>query len=222
MNTQGFCSSVPSSNVANSSGSSLSGSCPSVAVSVPLVEKKPYGYKKSKKLKLKRVNTSSFELFEADKLKLSEYLEICIRPSSRRSYSTYWRRYQDFCACRNFNLNSSEAVSLFLISEANSAESKSGAVLARSAIKYFLKVDNPAQKSYTYSYLVQKLVKSIVKKYGRLVKKDKTLSSIDIKKSCSLLEGGSFLDERSANFFLIQFCLYSRSVEVASLKSKKF
>ena len=74
--------------------------------------------------------------------------------------------------------------------------------MARSAIKYFLKIENPAKKSLADSYLVQKVVKSIIKKYSRPVKKAKTLSSNDIKKLVlSLLDSGSFLDERSANFF---------------------
>ena len=95
--------------------------------------------------------------------------------------------------------------------------------MARSAIKYFLKIENPAKKSLADSYLVQKVVKSIIKKYSRPVKKAKTLSSNDIKKLVlSLLDSGSFLDERSANFFLIQYTLYGRFEEVASLKRENF
>ena len=224
MNDQYFSSSVKTSSASNSNFTKSSVSSSSFEVSVPLAEKKPLSSKKSKKLKLKKVKaTSSVDLQEADKLKLSEYLENCIRDSSRRSYLPFWKKYQEFCACRKFNLNSSEAVSLFLISLAESAESKSGAVMARSAIKYFLKIENPAKKSLTDSYLVQKVVKSIVKKYSRQVKKAKTLCSNDIKKLVlSLLDSGSFLDERSANFFLIQYTLYGRFEEVASLKRENF
>ena len=40
--------------------------------------------------------TSSVDLQEADKHKLSEYLENCIRVSLRRSYLPFWKKYQEF------------------------------------------------------------------------------------------------------------------------------
>ena len=94
MNDQFFSSSVKTSN-SNFTNSSVSSS--SFEVSVPLAEKKPLSSKKSKKLKLKKVKaTSSVDLQEADKLKLSEYFENCIRDSSRRSYLPFWKKYQEF------------------------------------------------------------------------------------------------------------------------------
>ena len=176
--------------------------------------------RKSRKVK-EKLGSNSNELCEADKMKISEYLDNSIRDSSKKSYLTYWRRYKQFCSDRKFNLNSSEAVSLFMINLAEKLESKSAAVSARSAIKHFIKLDNPAKKSSTDSFLVKKIAKSIVKKYSRQVKKAKTLDSAEIKTLVlSLLDNGNgnFKDERSANFFLLQFTLFARFEEVAQLK----
>ena len=97
MNDQYFSSSVKTSSASNSNSTNSSVSSSSFEVSVPLAEKKPLSSKKSKKLKLKKVKaTSSVDLQEADKLKLSEYLENCIRDSSRRSYLPFWKKYQEF------------------------------------------------------------------------------------------------------------------------------
>jgi len=192
----------------------------SPVVSGPVISKKLAGPVLGKKLKKPRIVKEKLnELVEADKNKLSEYLENSIRDSSKKLYSPYWRKYQQFCADRKFSLNSSEAVSLFMISLAEKSESKSSAISARSAIKYFLKLNDPAKKSSTDSFLVQRISKSIVKKYARQVKKAKTLDSSVIKSLVlSLLDRGTFKDERSANFFLLQYTLFARFEEVASLK----
>ena len=48
-----------------------------------------------KKLKKPRIVKEKLnELVEADKNKLSEYLENSIRDSSKKLYSPYWRKYQ--------------------------------------------------------------------------------------------------------------------------------
>ena len=193
--------------------------------SVPLVSAVAGSGTIGKSAKVKKVTTLTVPktmtnvLEDSDKLKLSEYLENSIRDSTKRTYSPYWRKFQKFCKGKNFNLNSSEAISLFMISLAEKSQSKSSAISARSAIRYFIKNDNPSKKSSTDSFLVQKIAKSIIKKYGRPVKKASPLGSSEIKSLVTHLLGtGSFKDERTAAFFLLQFTLFARFEEIAALK----
>ena len=105
-----------------------------------------------------------------------------------------------------------------MIHLAESSNSKSSSLTARSAIKFYLKLSIHGKKSPTDSYMVSRVARSITKKYGRAVKKAKTLDSESIRNLVTtLLESGSFLDERSANFFLIQYLLFARFDEISKL-----
>ena len=172
----------------------------------------------SSKKVTKKVGTKSSPLSDNEKSLINCYLGNSVRNSTKKVYSPYWRKFNEFCEERNFILNSAESISLFLISLAESSESKSSALLAKSAIKYHLKLENPSKKSLTDSFLVSKIAKSIIKKYAKPVKKAKTLSSFNIKAVESLLKTGDFKNERTAIFLLIQFLLFARFEEVASLE----
>ena len=171
----------------------------------------------TKKMPLNSKNFSSVSGAEKDLI--ASYLGNSIRDSSKKVYFPYWRKFTEFCSARDFSLNSAESISLFLISLAESSKSKSGALMAKAAIKFHLKLENPSKKAQTDSFLVSKIAKSITKKYAKPVKKAATLSSMNIKAVVvSLLKSGKFIDERTAVFLLIQFLLFARFEEVASLE----
>ena len=172
------------------------------------------------------VNSSSqvrkaTKISKEDQGKIQNYLEAAVRPSSKKTYGSYWKRYKSFCLKKKFELNSAEAISLFLIKLAESSESKSVALSARTAIKFHLKVAKYNKKCSTDSYLVGRISKSIVKKYSKPVKKASTLSSKVIKDmTILLLKKGNFKEERTAIFFLVQFLLMARFEEVANVKKE--
>ena len=154
-----------------------------------------------------------------EKSSINSYLGNAIRNTTKQTYSPYWGKFKEFCDDKNFVLNSAESISLFLISLAETSNSKSGALIAKSAIKYHLKLENPSKKSLTDSYLVSKVAKSIVKKYAKPVKKAKTLSSVNVKAMVmSLLKSGDLKDERTAIFLLLQCLLFGRYEEIALLE----
>ena len=116
-----------------------------------------------------------------DKEVIKSYLEDAIRDSSKRTYLSFWKRYWSFCSSRNISLTAADSIALFLINLAESSKSKSSALIAKTAIKYNLKLLNPSKKSNTDSYLVSRVAKAISKKYGKPFKKAKTISSIVVK-----------------------------------------
>ena len=68
---------------------------------------------------------------------------------------------------------------------------------------------------------MDRILKSVKKKFGRPVKKAATLSSDIIRKFVeNLLGSGEFKDERTAVFILTQFVLFGRYEEVSKLKKK--
>ena len=69
-----------------------------------------------------------------DQGKIQSYLEAAVRPSSKKTYRSYWQRYVAFCAEKKMELNTAEAISLFLIKLAESCNSKSAALSAKTAI----------------------------------------------------------------------------------------
>ena len=119
---------------------------------------------------------------------------------------------------RNIPLNAAESISLFLISLAESSNGKSSALIAKTSIKYHLKLLNPKKKASTDSYMVNRVAKAISKKYSKPVKKAKTLNSAIIKDMVLSLLGKGFKEERTAVFLLIQFLLFGRFEEVAKIK----
>ena len=168
----------------------------------------------------RRSKASKMKLSKEDQGKIQTYLEGAVKLSSRKTYTSYWRRFEAFCAKKKFKLNSAEAISLFLIELAESTNSKAS-LSAKTAIKYFLKVTNYYEKSSSDSYLVGRVAKSISKKYGKPVKKAKTLSSKEIRDMVELLlRMGGFKNERTAIFFLLQFLLMARFEEVANLRKE--
>ena len=118
-------------------------------------------------------------------------------------------KHKKFCSDRKLAVSSSESFSLFMISLAESSNSKSLALTARSTIKFYLKLSSPGKKCPSDSFMVSRVAKSIIKKYGKAIKKAKTLNSETVKKLVlNLLESGSLLDEKSAVFCLLQFLLF--------------
>ena len=70
------------------------------------------------------------------------------------------------------------------------------------------------------SFMVSRVARSISRKYGKAVKKAKTLNSETVKKLVlNLLESGSLVDERSAVFFLIAFLIFGRFEEISFILS---
>ena len=167
--------------------------------------------------RLERVNWKLTE-GSSDKEVIQSYLEDAVRDSSKRTYLSFWKRYQSFCSSRNIPLTAADSIALFLISLAESSKSKSSALIAKTAIKYNLKLLNPSRKSNTDSYLVSRVAKAIVKKYGKPVKKAKTISSSVVKEMVLSLIEKDFKDQRSAVFFLMQFLLIGRFEEISKIK----
>ena len=153
------------------------------------------------------------------KKKLSVYLEDAVRDSTKKTYSSYWLRYRKFCKEESLSIHNPESIGLFLITLAEKNGSKSGALTAKHSIKYFLKISYPFKKAATDNYFVSRISKSIVKKFGKPVKKAKCIPSQLIRKMVlNLLSSGSFKDERTAVFLLMQFCFFARFEEIAKLK----
>ena len=154
----------------------------------------------------------------SDKEVIQSYLEDAVRASSKRTYLSFWRRYKSFCSSRNIPLSAANSIALFLITLAESSKSKSSTLIAKTAIKYHLKLLNPQRKSNTDSYLVSRVAKAIIKKYGKPVKKAKTISSSIVKEMVLSLIEKDFKDQRSAVFFLMQFLLIGRFEEISKIK----
>ena len=147
------------------------------------------------------------------------YLEDAVRDSTKKSYRSYFVRYEKFCEESSLDIFNPEAVSLFLISLAESSQGKSAPLLAKIAIKYYLKLKRPFQKSPTDNYYIGRIVKSIRNKWSRPVKKAKCLGSTTLFKLVqNLLDKKDFKSDRAAIFYTIQFCICGRYEEVANLK----
>ena len=187
----------------------LVSSAPEVASS----EVSPLTINSTKKFKPKARNLNKEELNS-----IYSYMSHAVRNSSRKLYEPQWIKYQKFCSVRKLAVSSSESISLFMISLAESSNSKSSALAARSAIKFYLKLSSPGKKCPSDSFMVSRVAKSITKKYAKAVKKAKTLDSVTIKKLVlNLLESGTLVDERSAVFFLVQYIIFGRYEEISSL-----
>ena len=102
---------------------------------------------------------------------IKSYMAEAVRDSSKRSYLSYWKRFKTFCESRKIPLDAAESISLFLISLAEASNSKSSALLAKTSIKYHLKLLNPKKKASTDSYMVNRVAKAISKKYSKPVRK---------------------------------------------------
>ena len=189
--------------------SGLVSSAPEVASSVisPLTINSTKNFKpKARKLNKEELNS------------IHSYMSHAVRNSSRKLYEPQWIKYKKFCSDRKLAVSSSESISLFMISLAESSNSKSSALAARSAIKFYLKLSSPGKKCPSDSFMVSRVAKSITKKYAKAVKKAKTLDSVTIKKLVlNLLESGTLVDERSAVFFLVQYIIFGRYEEISSL-----
>ena len=157
---------------------------------------------------------------EVDRLRAAvpEYLADAVRESTKKTYSSFWERYKRFCNQNSLPLNDAESVSIFLIALAEKTENRKSSLLAKHALKYFLKLELPSRKSATDTYLVGRISAAISKKFGKPVKKTEGLKSETVKKLLSkLLSSGSFKDERTAVFILLQFIFMARFEEMARL-----
>ena len=177
------------------------------------------GPSKSKKKAGSRI---SFNILaeEVDRLRalVPEYLADAVRVSTKKTYRSFWERYKKFCSENTLPLNDAESVSIFLIALAERTENRKSSLLARHALKYFLKLELPSRKSATDTYLVGRISSAISKKFGKPVKKCDTLNSETVKKLVTkLLSSGSFKDERSGVFILLQFIFMARFEEMSKL-----
>lgn len=164
---------------------------------------------------------SSSTTAEVDRLsKLAPlYLRDAVRPSSRKTYKTYWNKYNKFCEDNHLSLRKATSISMFLIKLAEESNSKSTPLLAKHGIKYFLKLKFPFTKCGTDTYYTRRICKAICSKFAKPVKKATALSSLKIKQLVEhLLSSGTFKDERSACFFLTQCILFGRFEEIANIK----
>ena len=109
-----------------------------VSIEKPRATTVKIDFQSSSKKVIRNSGIKSSPLNENEKSLISSYLGNSIRDSSKKTYSPYFNKFKEFCKERNFVLNSAESISLFLISLAECSESKSGALLAKSAIKYHL------------------------------------------------------------------------------------
>ena len=149
---------------------------------------------------------------------LKGYLEGAVRESTKKSYSYYWARFRKFCEHVELSIHNSKAIGLFLVHFSESTNSKAGALQAKHAIKFNLKLLSPFKKSPTDNYFISRISTSIKKKFGRPFKKAKVFTSDLVSKLVlNLLSTGDFKDERSAIFVLLQFCFFARFEEMSKL-----
>ena len=153
-----------------------------------------------------------------DEAIIKDYMADAIRDSSKRNYLSYWTRFKTFCESRNISLTAAESISLFLICLAESSNNKSSALLAKTAIKYHLKLLNSKKRANTDSYMVCRVAKAIIKKYSKPVRKAKTVCSSIIKEIVLFLMGKGLKEERTAVFLLMQFLLFGRYEEISKIK----
>ena len=151
--------------------------------------------------------------------KLNEYLEDAVKNSTKKTYQSYWRRFKSFCEEKSLVIQDAKSISLFLIQLAERSENRVSALTAKHAIKYHLKLLHPCKKAGTDTYLVSRIVKSISKKWGKPVSKAKEITSDLVSKMVfNLLSSGTFKNERTAIFILLQFICMGRYEEVAKLE----
>ena len=149
---------------------------------------------------------------------LKGYLEGAVRESTKKSYGYYWARFRKFCEQVELSVHNAEAIGLFLVHLAESTNSKAGALQAKHAIKFNLKLLSPFKKSPTDNYFISRISTSIKKKFGRPIKKAKVFTSdLVAKLVLHLLSSGDFKDERTAIFVLLQFCFFARFEEISKL-----
>ena len=149
---------------------------------------------------------------------LDVYLKGAVRETTKKSYDYYWKRYKKFCSQTELLISKAESIGLFLVHLAESSKGNSSSLIAKHAIKFHLKLMSPFKKAATDNYFISRISKSIKKKFKRPVKKAKRFTSeLTTKLILQLLSSGSFKDERTAIFVLMQFCFFARYEEVAKL-----
>ena len=149
---------------------------------------------------------------------LDVYLKGAVRETTKKSYDYYWKRYKKFCSQTELLISKAESIGLFLVHLAESSKGNSSSLIAKHAIKFHLKLMSPFKKAATDNYFISRISKSIKKKFKRPVKKAKRFTSeLTSKLVLQLLSSGSFKDERTAIFVLMQFCFFARYEEVAKL-----
>ena len=150
---------------------------------------------------------------------IPKYLEDSVRSSTKISYKSYWDRFIKFAKAGGNNIHSPKTVAAFLIYLAENTKGTAAPLTARNALKFYLKLDKPFKRCCTDSYYVSRIIQSIQTKFCKPVKKAALLSSEIVKALVlKLLESGSFKDERTATFVLIQFAAMARFEEMQNLK----
>ena len=119
----------------------------SSAQEFPSSEVSPLAHNSSKKVKVMPRKLNKEELNS-----IQSYMSHAVRNSSRKLYEPHWIKYQKFCSERNLTVSSSESISLFMISLAESSNSKSSSLTARSAIKFYFKLSFPGKKCPSDSF----------------------------------------------------------------------
>lgn len=149
---------------------------------------------------------------------LDGYLKGAVRETTKKSYDQYWKRFLKFCSQTDLLISKAESIGLFLVHLAESSKGNSTSLIAKHAIKFHLKLLSPFKKAATDNYFISRISTAIKKKFRKPVKKAKRFTSeLTSKLILELLSSGSFKDERTAIFILMQFCFFARYEEIAKL-----
>ena len=158
---------------------------------------------------------------QVDKALIPSYLEDTVRELTKQSYGGYWTRYKNYCVENNIILTKLESISMFLINLSESTKGNSAPLLAKNLVKYHLKLLYPFKRCAMGTWFVSSILKTAKKKFGKPVKKTKPINLDIVHKLISYWQNtGSFKDERSSVFILMQFLLFARYEETANLKKK--
>ena len=187
---------------------------------VPVQARAPLGTRAARR-PARRTGSGLTAAGQVDKALIPSYLEDTVRESTKRSYGGYWTRYKNYCAENNIILTKPESISMFLINLSESTKGNSAPLLAKNSIKYHLKLLYPFKRCATDTWFVSSILKTAKKKFGKPVKKAKPFNSDIVLKLISYWQNtGSFKDERSSVFILMQFLLFARYEETANLKKE--
>ena len=161
-------------------------------------------------------------LSDADEQTLLDYMGSSIRDSTKKCYSSYWRRFKVFCEGRNVPAlpASPPVIARFLIVVAEQNANVSGAKIASSAISYFHKLFSGSDVSPTDSVIVKNVTKSLTEKFAKPVKKAKPFSSLLLKDLLDFYSSSDIIskdDECIIVMVSVMFTLMARHEEISKL-----
>ena len=102
-----------------------------------------------------------------------QLLEEEVRDSISKLYNLHWNNFKGFGSEAGVEATAAGPLVVvdFLANLANSSQSKSSSLMARAAISYHLSLEAPMAGDPTNHVSVAKVMKKIVKKYGKPGKK---------------------------------------------------